>query len=412
MISVQSRVLLQARPLGIKALALVLLLVAMLVASLLVAKPASAQGNLQSWGYNLSGQLGNGTNINSKQPVDVQGNLGALKSVEGGGHHTLAVKSDGTVWAWGTNDFGALGDGTTISSNTPVQVQGLTDVRDVAAGFGHSLALKSDGTVWAWGYNSNGQLGNGQSGTFSTTPVKVANLPGVKDIAAGEYYSVALKDNGTVWSWGYSSLFGSLGDGTTTDRKLPVPVKTANGDVLTGIQAISARSYTTLALKTSGSVLAWGDGTNGQLGNGTNNIVNPSPVKVSNLDGVKDIAAGAGYSMALKTDGTVRSWGANINGQLGNGNNIASNTPVQVIAPTGGGNLTGIKSISAAMGHALALGNDTRVLAWGGNLYGQLGDGTQTHKNKPVYVRTNLGGIQSGIQAVATGGWHSLMVKQ
>jgi hypothetical protein len=122
--------------LGSNALALVLLLVAMLGASLLVAKPASAQGNLQSWGYNLSGQLGNGTNTNSKQPVDVQGNLGALKSVEGGGHHTLAVKSDGTVWAWGTNDFGALGDGTTTSSNTPVQVQGLTDVKTVAAGFG------------------------------------------------------------------------------------------------------------------------------------------------------------------------------------------------------------------------------------------------------------------------------------
>jgi hypothetical protein len=155
--------------------------------------------------------------------------------------HSLALKDDGTVWAWGYNGYGQLGNGTNTDSNVPVQVSGLTGITAIAWGGSHSLALKNDGTVWAWGYNGYGQLGNGTN-TDSNLPVQVSSLTGITVIAGGSRHSLALKNDGTVWAWGYNG-YGQLGNGTNTDSNVPVQVSG-----LTGITAIAGGGYHSLAI--------------------------------------------------------------------------------------------------------------------------------------------------------------------
>jgi alpha-tubulin suppressor-like RCC1 family protein len=179
-----------------------------------------ADGTVWSWGFNSSGQLGNGTTTNSYVPVQVSGLTNIVAISASGGSHNIALKGDGTVWVWGSNTYGQLGDGTTINRTTPVQVAGLSNIAAVAAGGRHSMAVKADGTVVAWGDNANGQLGDG-SVLAHTTPALVNGLSGVSKIGAGYYCSVALKSNGTVWMWGQNS-YGQIGDGTLLDRSTPV----------------------------------------------------------------------------------------------------------------------------------------------------------------------------------------------
>ena len=181
--------------------------------------------------------------------------------------HTLAVKSDGTLWAWGGNFRGQLGDGTKTDRSTPVPVQGLTGVVAVAAGEYHSLALKSDGTLWAWGFNNNGQLGEVPTTITSirTTPVPVSGLTGVVAVAAGEFHSLALKSDGTLWAWG-GNWSGQLGNGTQFPvvRSTPMPVNLPGGVV-----AMDAGRTYSLAVKSDGTLWIWGGNSRGQLGDGT-----------------------------------------------------------------------------------------------------------------------------------------------
>jgi hypothetical protein len=300
------------------------------------------------------------------------------------------LKNDGTVWAWGYNYDGELGNGTWNSSNVPVQVSGLTSVTAIAGGGGHSLALKNDGTVWAWGYNYGGELGNG-TWNSSNVPVQVSSLTGITAIAAGDGgHSLALKNDGTVWAWG-DNEYGELGNGTNTNSNVPVQVSG-----LTGITAIAGGVVHSIAVKNDGTVWAWGNNGNGQLGNGTNTNSN-LPVQVSGLTGVTSIAGGLYHSLALKNDGTVWAWGNNGNGQLGNGTFSNSNLPVQVSG------LTGVTAIAGGNYHSLALKNDGTAWAWGNNDNGQLGNGTNTDSNLPVQVS----GL-TGVTAIAVGGLHSL----
>ena len=295
-----------------------------------------SDGTVISWGRNDYGQLGDGTTTPFIRPTpEWVPNLSGVTSIAAGAVHSLALKSDGTVWAWGANHYGQLGNGTTADSSTPVQVSNLSGVTSIAVGLDHSLAIESDGTVWVWGQNDWGQLGDGTTAEFSSTPVQVPNLSGVKDIAGGVVHSLALKSDGTVWAWGYNGA-GQLGDGTTTISTTPVQVSN-----LSGVTNIEAGWWHSMAIKeepvntkkgtgrTTSVVMVWGDNNYGQLGNGTT-TESTTPVRVSNLSGVKDIAGGAHHSLALKSDGTVISWGRNDTGQLGNGTTTDSPTPVQV----------------------------------------------------------------------------------
>lgn len=348
-----------------------------------------SDGTVWASGINNYGQLGNGTTTNSTSPVQVK-NLTGVTQISAGGDQSIALKSDGTVWDWGLNNYGELGNGTTTNSSTPVEVSNLTGATAVSEGFYFGLALKSDGTVWAWGDNNYGQLGNGTT-TNSTTPVQVKNLTGTVAISAGYYQSYALKSDGTVWAWGLNN-YGQLGNGTTTTSTTPVQVSG-----LTGVTSIAAGYYHGLAVKSDGSIWSWGLDQYGQLGNGTTTS-STTPVQVKNLTGITAVAAGAYHSYALRSDGTEWSWGWNTYGQLGTGNTTNSSVPVQISG------LTGVTSIGSGRYFGLALTSAGTVWGWGYNYYGELGDGGTTGRNSGQLspTQSQYSGIQGGSTNTAT----------
>jgi alpha-tubulin suppressor-like RCC1 family protein len=357
-----------------------------MIAGLMMAVTSSAQAapnGATAWGRNNSGQLGDGTTEGpekcggteacSATPVAVHA-LSGVTAVAAGRAHGLALLENGTVMAWGSNISGQLGNGTEKTSDVPVAVSGLSGVRAIAAGEGHSLALLSNGTVMAWGSNASGQLGDG---TFesSDVPVAVSGLEKVTAISAGGRHSLAVLEGGTVVAWG-SNGAGQLGNGTTTNSDVPVA---ASG--LEKVTAISAGGNHSLALLSNGMVMAWGENTFGELGNGTTTN-SDVPTEVSKLGGVSAISAGREHSLALLGSGTVMAWGENNDGQLGNGtstgpekcgslmNFACSKNPVAVSS------LTGVTAVAGGGEHSLALLLNGAVMAWGRNLNGQLGDGT------------------------------------
>jgi hypothetical protein len=251
------------------------------------------------------------------------------------------LRTDGTVWAWGNNSIGQLGDGTTNRRLTPVQVTGLTNIRAIAAGEFHSLALKQDGTVWAWGYNYYGQLGDGTT-TDRRNAFQIQGLTNITAIAVGDFHSLALKQDGTVLAWGYNQ-FGQLGDGSTQNRLAPVPVSG-----LTTVRALATGSLHSLALRQDGSVWTWGYNAFGQLGLGNTTDRN-TPAQIPGLANIVGIAGGWGHSVALRREGTVWSWGYNQQGQLGDGTTSDRTSPVQVRR------LYSARAIAAGRHHTLAL---------------------------------------------------------
>ncbi len=262
-----------------------------------------SDGTAWVWGDNQSGQLGDGhVNHDESAPIQVT-NLNSVPiiAMAGGDQHSLALASNATVWAWGTNDFGQLGDGTTTQRLMPVQVTNLDSVTAIAAGGEHSLALKSDGTVWAWGEGDSGRLGNG-SEEDQFTAVQVVGLSNVMAIAGGGRHSLALKNDFTVWAWG-NNEYGQLGDGSISNRWILVPVTN-----LSSVIAIAGGGEHSVALKSDGTVWAWGDNSIGQLGNCTTND-STIPVQVSGLSNVVAIAASHEHNVALKSDGTLVVWG-------------------------------------------------------------------------------------------------------
>jgi alpha-tubulin suppressor-like RCC1 family protein len=335
-------------------------------------------------------------------------------AVAAGSAFTLGLKTDGSVWGWGDNYYGQLGDGTSFNQRTlPVQVVGpagvgwLTGVGVLAAGQYHSLAVKSDGTVWAWGYNYYGQLGNGASGSGADqhTPVQVVGaagvgwLTGVVAVAAGQSYSLAVKSDGTVWAWGLNN-YGQLGNGASgsgADQHTPVQVGTL-GNWLTGAVAVAAGVDHSLALKSDTTLVAWGNNNSGQLGDGTN-TQRLTPVPVSNLSGISKIVAGNQFSLALRTSGassgTVWSWGYNANGQLGDGTIAARNALVE--------GTPSVMTVAAGDHHSLASRADGTTADWGGNDSSQLGIGGTTQRNSAVLVA----GATEFLQ-VAAGSRHSV----
>ena len=314
-------------------------------------------------------------------------------AISAGGNHSLALKSNGTVWAWGYNGYGQLGDGTTTRKLEPVQITGLTGVIAIAAGGNHSLALRGNGTVWAWGLNTNGQLGNGTT-TSSSTPVQVSNLSGIAAIAAGGNHSLALTTGGGIKAWGYNAS-GQLGDGTTTRSSIPLNVS----GLTSGVTAIAAGDAHSLARTSSGGVKAWGLNGNGQLGN--DSTTNSStPVNVIGLtSGITAIAAGGFHSLALTSSGAIKAWGLNNDGQLGNSSFTNYSYPVNVTSLT-----SDVIAIAAGGYHSLALTTGGAVWSWGLNSSGQLGDGTVTRSSFPVGVN----GLTSGINTLSGGESHSL----
>ncbi len=352
-------------------------------------------GGLTCWGDNYYGQLGDGSTANRLTPVDVTGLSGAVQAIAAGGSHSCAVVTAGGVICWGFNDRGQLGDGSTTQRSTPVDVVGLASgIKAIAVGKSdHTCALTEAGGVKCWGMNFYGQLGDGST-TNRSTPIDVTGLSsGIEAIAAGDSHSCALTDAGVVRCWG-NNFNGQLGDGSTTDRLTPVDVV----GLPAAIKAIAAGRGHTCALTAAGGVKCWGANFGGQLGDGST-TQRPVPVDVVGLSaGVKAVATGRGHSCALTEAGGAKCWGDNFAGQLGDGTTTQRLTPVDVVGLSGG-----IASIGAGILHTCALTGAGTAKCWGDNFYGQLGDGSTTTRLTPV----DVAGLSGASVAIAAGNLHS-----
>ncbi len=312
-----------------------------------------------------------------------------------------APPEPGDPWGWGYNLWGQLGDGSTADRSTPVQLPLPTGVVALSGGYYHTLALQNGGRVYAWGRNADGQLGIGSSdGDPHPYAAEVPGLSTVTAIAAGAFHSLALRSDGSVWAWGWNDT-GQLGDGTTTTRLSPVQVLPPGS----GVVAIAAGYGHSLALKSDGTVLAWGYNAEGQLGDGTTSQ-HETPLPVLGLADVTAIGAGWFHSLAVKDDGAAWAWGMGIYGQLGVGSQADSAIPLQVAG------LTGVSGIAAGHFHSLAVTSDQALWAWGNNNQGQLGDGTVGDGTAPNIRTTpyHVAGFPAGVAVTAAaGGWgHTL----
>ena len=302
--------------------------------------------------------------------------LAATASIAAGYHHTVALKEDGSVWTWGSNIAGQLGDGTTLGRTSPVQIMTKgSGVIKIAAGRFYSLALKEDGSVWAWGQNTWGQMGDGKESN-RLSPVRV--MPpgsGVIKIMAGRDFILAIKTDGSLWAWGFNDarqLGERLADEASSNLyALRQPFRLMEPG--SGIIAVASGKRNVIALKADGSVWGWGDNQWGQLGDGTEARRWP-PVQVM-APGSQVVAIGSGsfFSLAVKADGSVWAWGNNYYGQLGNGSpEVQFNLPQRILPPG-----SGVVSVTAGMQHVIAVKSDGSVWGWGLNNAGQVGDGAQ-----------------------------------
>lgn len=338
-------------------------------------------GTVWAWGNNFFGQLGDGTTVDRPTPVQVIGLTDIIKVVKSGSS-SYAIKNDGTIWAWGSNFAGQLGDGTTVERPAPVQVMGLTDVVDIVTNRSSVFALKTDGTVWAWGQGDVGLLGietgNEEEYQVFSTPVKIPSFVDVVKIGTPPndprvLSLVAIKKDGTVWAMGRNRGNGTL----SFDREL---VQVSGLTDIISVDFAGDGDENAYALKADGTVWAWGLNISGELGNGTTNE-SFTPVQVSNLTDIVSIAAGRSNAYALRNDGTVWAWGRNQVGQLGDGTEIDRLSPVQVI---GLNDIVSVIPNNTIFSYVLALKNDGTVWAWGNNQQGQLGVEDTTITARPI----------------------------
>jgi|GEM_PF-1700544 len=359
--------------------------IAVIAAGNLHSMAIKKDGSLWAWGYNAFGQLGNGVNTNSPVPIRV-GADNDWAAVAPALYHTAALKTDGSLWTWGFNIYGQLGNGTAQQSLSPIHVGTADDWAALAAGNSHTLAIKTDGSLWAWGLNGNGQLGDGTT-VNRNVPVRVGAENNWAKLAAGGNFVLAIKTDGSLWAWGQNS-FGQLGDNATADRHIPARIGTD-----TDWTGIAAGTYHSIALKTDGSLWVWGGNASGQLGDGTN-INRLAPIRIGTATDWTTLAAGGTHSMAIKADGSLWSWGDNASGQLGAGNTISRNTPAQV------GEENSWAAIAAGDNHSMGLKKDTSLWDWGASNYGQVGDGATTERDTPVLIRVGTSFIKDFIITV------------
>jgi len=336
---------------------------------------------LWTWGNNTYGQLGVNDTTNRNTPVTTLLGGTNWKSVASGIRHTVALKTDGSLWTWGDNDFGQLGVNTTTRRTTPVTtLLGGTNWKSVASGTFYTVAIKTDGTLWTWGRNSLGELGVNNTTDRSTPVTTLLGGNNWKSVDCGDQHTAAIKTDGTLWTWGDNS-FGQLGVNNSINRSTPVTTLLGGNNW----KSVSGGNFHTTSIKTDGTLWTWGDNSNGQLG--VNDTTRRSTPVTTLLGGTnwKSVASGSNHTTALKTDGTLWSWGLNNFGQLGVNDTTNRNTPVTTLL---GG--TNWKSVVGGGNRTVALKTDGTLWTWGVNTSGQLGVNDTTQRNTPV--TTILGG--------------------
>jgi alpha-tubulin suppressor-like RCC1 family protein len=322
---------------------------------------------------------------------------GATPQVKAGENHTVMLRSNGSIWACGDNSSGQLGDGTTTPSNVPVQVTTATDWTQVSAGMHHTVAIKADGTLWAWGDNTFGQLGNGQATLVEFAPVQIGTDTKWSTVSAGDFHTVAMKTDGTIWAWG-DSADGTLGTGETYSGII-VTVPTQIGTATDWVAIATGQDHT-LAVKANGQLWGWGSNGSGQLGD-QSNLEARGPIQIGTASDWASVTTRGSESVARKKNGTLFSFGLNAYGQLGDGTFVNKDLPTQV----------GIDANWSVFGsgdrHTAALKADGTLWTWGDNGAGQLGAGaTGAPRNTPLQI-----GTATDFVAVEAGEVHTVALK-
>lgn len=365
-------------------------------------------GTLWAWGKNGSGQLGINDTISEQATPTQVGSDNLWTQISLGSTHALGLKKDGTLWAWGSNSNGQLGNGESgkdIKQLSPLKIGVATDWVQVAAGkstsLSHSLALKSDNTLWGWGNNGFNQLGfvNVAGVSNYLNPVQIGTATDWVTITAGTYGSLAIKKTGTLWAWGWniSHSLGISGLSGSSVQDTPIQVGTANN-----WSQVSAFSLHAVALKTNGTLSTWGNNYSGELGLGVSarEQNRSAPSAISTLSSVAQIAVGGSHSAAIKTDGTLWTWGQGDFNALGDGTTTTKTNPIQV------GQANDWAKVSAGKYSTLAIKSNGTLWAWGSNIYGQLGTADTLSKDSPLQVGSDTKWTQ-----VSTGYTHTLAIK-
>ena len=342
--------------------------------------------NLYAWGANTYGKLGDNTAVSKSSPVSIVGGFTDWVQVEAGGHHTLAIRGVGSAWAWGRNNYGQLGDNTTVSKSSPVSVVGgYTDWVQLSTGNNHSLGIRANGTAWGWGNNAFGKLGNNSTVSKSSPVSIVGGFTDWVQISAAGYHSLGLRANGTAWAWGIGDG-GSLGDNTTVAKSSPVSIV---GGFTDWVQVSGGYAHN-LALRANGTAWAWGANTYGKLGDATA-VFKSSPVSV--VGGYTDwiqVSAGYRHSLGLRANGTAWAWGDGANGLLGDNTAVSKSSPVSVV-----GGFTDWVQVESGGFHSLGVRANGTAWAWGDASNGVLGNNSVVNRSSPVSV---VGGFTDWVQ--------------
>jgi|688.fasta_scaffold209737_1 alpha-tubulin suppressor-like RCC1 family protein len=328
---------------------------------------AIRNNSLWAWGYNVVGQLGNGNTINTSTPMQI-GISTNWKMISGDVFHSLGIKNDGTLWAWGRNHFGQIGDSTFIDKLLPIQIGTDTTWELVSAGYENSYAMKTNKTIWGWGANGYSELGSTASSS-KIVPTQIGSSSDWQIIKAGYRDAMAIKSDSTLWMWGWNG-WGQIGNGTQNVQSIPFQIGNSKW-----IEVSGGWSHT-LAIKSDGTLWGWGHNQNKKLGD-TNyaSFYYTSPIQIgTNSDWLK-IQAGYSHSVGIKNNGTLWTWGWNGYGQLGDTTNSYRITPKQI------GVKNNWKEISTGQHFIMALDDNDSLFTWGLNQYGGLGDGTFINSN-------------------------------
>ena len=357
-------------------------------------------GTLWTWGNGESGRLGNNSTTDKSTPVTTFAGGNNWKQVSSGGSHCAAIKTDGTLWTWGNGGNTQLGNNSTTDKSTPVTTfAGGTNWKQVNSANLHTTAIKTDGTLWTWGNNTSGRLGNAVTTNVSTPVTTFAGGTNWKQVSGGNALTAAIKTDGTLWIWGLATL-GRLGNGITTGN-VSTPVTTFAGG--TNWKQVSC-GYHTVAIKTDGTLWTWGGGSLGQLGNAvTTNASTPVTTFAGGSSWKQVSCSATSYTAAIKTDGTLWTWGNGEAGRLGNAVTTNVSTPVTTFA---GG--TNWKQVSSKGFHCAAIKTDGTLWTWGYGGAGRLGNGATTLGTISTPVTTFAGG--TNWKQVDSGGSHTAAV--